>query len=116
METKEIIIDAKNKSLGRTAVEAALCLRGKNKASYLPNVAPETKVKVINVDKAKFTGKKLEMKYYKRYSGYPGNLKIISFQKMLEKDPKAVFKKIVSGMIPKNRLTKKILKNLIIEL
>lgn len=113
---KEIIIDAKDKSLGRVATEAANCLRGKHKADYLPNVAPKISVKVINIGKAKITGNKLEKKTYKKYSGYPGNLRYVSLKKMMEKNPKALFKKVVGGMLPKNKLANRIIKNLNVEI
>ncbi len=111
-----ITIDAKNKSLGRTATEAALALRGKTDVRYLPNVAPKISVKVINISGAKIMPEKAKGKYYKKHSGYPGSLKYIPFLKLWEKNPKMTFKKIVTGMIPKNKLRNKILKNLIVEL
>ncbi len=110
----EIIIDAKNKALGRVASCAATHLMGKNKAGYAPNVSPKTRVKVINLSEAKIIGKKLEQKVYKRHSGYPGNLKSITLGKAMEKNPIAAFKKIVEGMLPKNKLKKIMLKNLIV--
>ncbi len=118
MKTKkdEIIIDAKDKALGRTATEAALHLRGKTSAGYAPNLAPKIKVKVINLSKAKINAEKLEKTFYKRHSGYPGSLKYVSLKKVWEKNPKIAFIKIIRGMLPKNKLRKEILKNLIIEL
>jgi large subunit ribosomal protein L13 len=113
---KEIIIDAKNKSLGRTATEVARNLMAKTSAGYLPHVAPKIRVKVINLSGAKINEKKLEQKTYKRYSGYPGNLKYVSLEKIMEKSPKIAFKKMVSGMLPKNKLKKQILKNLVVEI
>lgn len=112
----EIIIDAKNKSLGRIAAETAKNLMEKTSAAYLPNVTPKTRVKVVNLSGAKTNEKKLEQKTYKSYSGYPGNLKYTSLKKIMEKNPKMAFKRIVRGMLPKNKLQKKILKNLSVEL
>ena len=116
MKTEEIIIDAENRSLGRVAAETASRLRGKTSAKYLPNIAPKTRVKVINLSKIKITGAKLEQKTYKRYSGYPGGLRYISMKKMMEQNPKMLFEKTVKGMLPKNKLMKEILKNLTVEL
>ncbi len=115
-KSETIIIDAKDKSLGRVATEAAVHLRGKARADYAPNLAPKISVKVINLSQSKIGAEKFEKKYYKRYSGYPGGLKSVSVKKIAEKNPKALFVKIVRGMLPKNRLQKGILKNLIIEL
>jgi len=111
----EYIIDAKDKILGRVASEAVLVLRGKKEANFVPNRVFDVKVKIINLDKIKISEKKIKQKNYKRYSGYPGGLKIISLEKMLEKKGiEYVFKKAVMGMLPKNKLQKKIMKNLII--
>jgi large subunit ribosomal protein L13 len=110
-----IIIDAKNKSLGRVASQAARHLSGKMSPAFYPRLLPPAAVKIINASKAKISGKKMNQKFYKRYSGYPGGLKLISLKKILEKDKKAVFKKAVRGMLAKNKLRDKILKNLIIE-
>ena len=112
----EIIIDAKNKALGRTATETALHLRGKTSPDYAPNLAPRIKVKVINISKAKINQEKIEKTFYKRHSGYPGSLKYTSLKKIWEKSPKIAFVKIIRGMLPKNKLRKEILKNLITEL
>lgn len=112
----EIIIDAKNKSLGRIATEAAKNLMAKTNPGYSPGAMPGTRVKVVNLSAAKIIGKKLEQKTYKRHSGYPGSLKYVSLKKTMEKNPRAAFKKIVSGMLPKNKLKNKILKNLTVEL
>lgn len=112
---KEFVIDAEGKSLGRVASEAARILRGKDLTDFQPNIVLPVKVKVINLSKVEIIGKKLEQKTYKRYSGYPGSLKYIPLKKFWEKDPKAAFKKILQGMLPKNKLRKEILKNLTIE-
>lgn len=111
-----IIIDAKNKALGRTAAETAATLRGKKDVHYLPNVTPKMRVKVINLSGAQLIPKKIKQKTYKRHTGYPGNLKSIPLSKLWDKNPKMTFKKIVSGMLPKNKLRNEILKNLVIEL
>jgi len=108
-------IDAKNRPLGRVASETAVLLRGKNSADFQPNLAPKIQVKVLNVDKIKLTGNKFLTKEYQRYSGYPGGLKKIKFQKIFTQKPELVFKKAVEGMLPKNKLKKKFLQNLIFE-
>ena len=112
---KEIIIDAKDRTLGRIATETAHNLMAKSDAGYSPNTAPKIRVKVLNISKAKISGKKIAQTTYKKYSGYPGSLKYLSVKKFWEKNPKMTFKRIVRGMLPKNRLRKGILKNLIIE-
>lgn len=98
------------------ASDVALILRGKRGTEFTPNIAPKIQVKVINLSSAKINQKKIEQKVYKRYSGYPGNLKYIPLKKFMEKNPKTAFKRIVRGMLPGNKLRKQILKNLIVEL
>jgi large subunit ribosomal protein L13 len=110
-----IIIDAKNKPLGRVASEAAVLLRGKNKPNFSPNKIPPIKVKITNSSKAKLTGSKLNQKKYASYSGYPGGLKYIKMKELFERKPEDIFKKAVWGMLPKNKLRKAVIKNLIIE-
>jgi len=112
---KEYILDAKNKSLGRLASETASILRGKKEVDFAPNRVASVKVKIINLDKIKISEKKIEQKYYKKHSGYPGGLKITPLKKALEKKGiDYVFRKTVMGMLPKNKLQSKIIKNLII--
>lgn len=112
MKGKEYIIDAKEKVLGRLAVEAAVLLRGKNAANFLPRLTPQNIVKIINTDQIKFTGKKGKQKIYRRHSGYPGGLKEISLEKLMDKDSCEVLRLAVYGMLPKNRTRDKIIKNL----
>ncbi|MCF7835844.1 MAG: 50S ribosomal protein L13 [Candidatus Marinimicrobia bacterium] len=112
---KEYTIDAKNKVLGRVASQVALILRGKNNASFKPNVVPDIRVKILNVSKVKITGNKMKDKNYQRYSGYPGGLKNIPFHKMFEKSPAKTFTKVVEGMLPKNKLNKKLISNMSFE-
>ncbi len=115
METSEIIIDAKNKALGRVASEAAKNLTAKTIVAYSPSVKSKIRVKVINLSKLKITSKKLGQKTYPKYSGYPGSLKYVSMKKMTEKGYTIIFKHAVEGMLPRNRLKKEILKNLTVE-
>ncbi len=114
-EKKEHIIDAEGKPLGRIASQAAMYLRGKNLTEWRPNVAPKTVVKVLNCDKVKLTGNKFTDKTKKRYTRYPGSLKHQSFAFCFNKSPKDCVKTAIEGMIPRNRLRKVILKNLILE-
>ena len=115
METSEIIIDAKDKALGRVASETAKHLMAKTTAAYLPSVKPKIRVKVINLSKLKITPKKLGQKTYSKYSGYPGGLKYVTMKKFMERGYAVVFKHAVKGMLPNNRLRKEILKNLTAE-
>jgi len=110
---KEYILDAKDKSLGRLASETASILRGKREVDFAPNRLAAVKVKVVNLDKIKISEKKIEQKYYKKHSGYPGGLKITPLKKVLKKKGVAyVFRQAVMNMLPKNKLQKRMIKNL----
>lgn len=109
---KEYKLDAKGKILGRLAVEAAVLLRGKNTADFLPRITPENIVKVYNTDLLKFTGKKPKQKMYRHHTGYPGGLKEMTLEKLMAKDSREVFKLAVYGMLPRNRTRDKIINNL----
>lgn len=116
MENKTLhTIDVKNKVLGRVASEVASILRGKNSPEFQPHIAPDVKVKILNVEEIKLTGNKVKQKTYKRYSGYPGGLKILKFEKEFEKNPQKIFQKAVEGMLARTRIRKQMLKNLIFE-
>ncbi len=104
IDKKWYVIDADGETLGRLASEVAAMLRGKNKPYYTPNIDTGDYVIVINADKIKLTGKKLDQKNYYRYSGYPGGLKITSYRELLDKNPVFVIEKAVKGMLPKNKL------------
>lgn len=110
----EYKIDATNESLGRLASKIAIILRGKNKATYVPNILPKEMVYVTNASKLKLTGKKVDQKTYYRYTGYPGNVKKAIIGELMAKDPASVLKKTVYHMLPENRTRNKIIKNLII--
>jgi large subunit ribosomal protein L13 len=103
---KWYIVDAKDKVLGRMCTTIANKLRGKDKPCFTPHLDCGDFVIVINADKFKFTGNKLEDKKYARHSGYPGGYKERSAKEMLEKHPIEPFKLAVSGMLPKNKLRK----------
>ena len=99
-------IDAANKTLGRISSEIARILQGKHKPIYTPHVDTGDYVIVVNAEKIKLTGKKLADKMYYRHTGYPGGLKAMQASKLLEKDPAALVKKAVKGMMPKNQLNR----------
>jgi len=105
-------IDATNKKLGRLASQIAVFLRGKNQPDFLPYKLSDNKVIVFNTAKIIITGKKFENKKYYRYSGYPGGIKEISFEDLFKKDPNEPLRRAVYGMLPKNKLRDKIIKNL----
>lgn len=109
-----ITIDAAGKSLGRIASEVAHLLRGKGSPDYQPNIVSSQKVIIKNAAKVRVTGKKLLQRTTERYSGYPGGLKNIPYQRSFKKSPSEFIKRAVSGMIPHNRLKKEILKHLTI--
>lgn len=106
------MIDAKDKVLGRLATEVADILRGKNKAQYTPHVDTGDFVVVINAEKVQLTGKKWSQKVYYRHSGYPGGLKSISAEELLQKKPEELIRHAVRGMMPKSRLGRQMLKKL----
>ncbi len=112
MERKTHTIDAAGRILGRLASEIAVLLRGKDKTDFAPYKDIGDIIIVKNVDKLKFTGKKMEQKKYYRHSGYPGGLKEVSLGKLFEKNSAEVFKKAVWGMLPKNKLRAKMIKRL----
>ncbi len=105
-------IDAENQPLGRLASKIAVILRGKNNPNYRPNEMPQEKVTVENIQKIKFTGKKLDQKIYHHYSGYPGGMKERKLKVLFEKQPKRVLWLAVYRMLAPNRLRSKIMKNL----
>lgn len=105
-------IDATDRALGRIASEAAIALRGKNLASFEPSKLPAIDVLVKNLDKAKFTGDKLNQKIYYRYSGYHGGIRGRSLSTLWAKEPAKVLRQMVYRMLPKNRTRDKIIKNL----
>lgn len=112
IERKWYIIDAEGKTLGRLASEVAKILRGKHKPIYTPHVDTGDHVIIINAEKIVLTGKKLEQKYYRYHTGYPGGLREVPYRKLMAENPeKAVFL-AVKGMLPKNRLGRKMIKKL----
>jgi len=112
LEKKWWLIDAEGKVLGRLATEIAVLLRGKKNPKYIDFMDSGDFVVVINAEKVKVTGKKMEQKKYYSHSGYPGGLKEKTLKELLAKKPEEVIKKAVWGMIPKNRLGRSIHKKL----
>ncbi len=108
------LVNAANAVLGRLAPGVAKFLQGKHKAQYAPYLDSGDYVVVINAAKVRLTGKKSQVKEYTRYSGYPGGLKKISFERMLADKPQEVIRHAVSGMLPKNKLRNQWLKKLYI--
>lgn len=106
------IVDAENMTVGRMATTIANVLRGKHKPSYTPHVDTGDYVIVINADKARFTGNKMNDKYYLSHSGYPGGQKSITAKELMEKKPTMVVESAIKGMIPKNKLGRAISKKL----
>lgn len=106
------MIDAKDKILGRLATVIASLLKGKHKTDITPHVDCGDAVIVVNAEKIKVTGNKLEGKLYKRYSGYPGGLRQEPLGHLLERRPTDVLRHAVKGMLPKNKLGTRMLKRL----
>lgn len=115
VERKLHKIDATGEAIGRIASRIAIILRGKNKAEYEPNLDLGDNVLVINIDKLKFTGKKLEQKKYFSYSGYPGGLKTKKMNDLFKKNPAEVLTRAVREMLPANKLRNDMMKRLIIK-
>jgi large subunit ribosomal protein L13 len=107
-----VVMDAENQVLGRLATEAARLLRGKHKPEFTPHLDTGDFVVVVNADKIRLTGNKLEDKTYYRHSGRPGALKSETARERIEKYPERMIQAAVWGMLPKNRLGRKLLRKL----
>ena len=103
------LFDAQGKVLGRLATEIAKTLSGRNKVDYVPHIDGGDFVIVINAEKIRVTGNKLEGKIYHKYSGYPGGISSISLKDLLAKDAGKVIQNAVYGMLPKNKLRDKMM-------
>jgi large subunit ribosomal protein L13 len=112
VEQKWHLVDANGKTLGRLATRVAMLLRGKHKPIYTPHVDTGDFVIVVNAEKITLTGKKWTDKVYIHHSGYPGGLKTITAGKMREKKPERLVTMAVQGMLPKNKLGRKMIKKL----
>ncbi|MFA5514898.1 MAG: 50S ribosomal protein L13 [Desulfuromonadales bacterium] len=106
------VIDLDGLVLGRAATQIAHVLRGKHKPIYSPSVDAGDFVIVLNAEKVKLTGNKLADKMYHHHSGFPGGLKSVTAEKLLEKKPEQVIQKAVKGMLPKNKLGRQMFKKL----
>ncbi|MAK44760.1 MULTISPECIES: 50S ribosomal protein L13 [Spongiibacter] len=106
------VVDAADKTLGRLASEIAHRLRGKHKPEYTPHVDTGDYIVVVNAEKVRVTGKKTTDKIYHHHTGYPGGLKSISFEKLIDKAPERVIQGAVKGMLPKNPLGRAMFKKL----
>jgi large subunit ribosomal protein L13 len=106
------VVDAEGQTLGRLSTEIANRLRGKHKASFTPHVDTGDYVVVINAEKVKVTGRKAQDKMYYHHTGFPGGIKSISFEKLVDKSPERIIEAAVKGMMPKNKLSRAMLAKL----
>lgn len=106
------IVDAADKTLGRLAAEIASRLRGKHKPEYTPHVDAGDYIVVVNAEQVRVTGNKAKDKIYHRHTGYPGGLKSISFEKLIDKAPERTIQNAVKGMLPKGPLGSAMFKKL----
>ena len=114
VEHKWYVIDAEGKALGKVAALAAHVLRGKNKPTYTPHVACGDNVIIVNAEKVKLTGNKLEDKMYYNHSGYPGGLRERNAREMIEDYPEEMMERAIKGMLPKGRLGRAMAKKLFV--
>ena len=112
IERKWYVVDAEGKTLGRLASEVAKVLRGKNKAIFTPHIDTGDYVIVVNADKIKVTGKKMDQKIYYRHSDYVGGMKETTLKEMMNKKPEDVITLAVKGMLPKGPLGRSMIKKL----
>ncbi len=106
VERKWYVVDAEGQTLGRLATQIAAVLRGKTKAQYTPHIDTGDFVVVVNADRIEVTGRKAEQKIYYRHTGYPGGLKEVSYERMMDRKPTEIVRKAVWGMMPKSRLAR----------
>ena len=112
IEREWFVVDAEGRTLGRLASSIASILKGKHKPIYTPHLDCGDYVIVINADKVRVTGRKLDQKLYHRYSGYPGGLSSITLRDQLARYPDRVLQAAVKGMLPKNKLGRRMFKKL----
>ena len=106
------VVDASEYNLGRLATRIATVLRGKHKPMFTPHVDGGDYVIVLNASKVNLTGRKLQHKHYHRYSGFPGGLRSIDAETVRAEDPERMIQQAVKGMLPKNKLSRQIIKKL----
>ena len=114
IERKWYVVDAADQTLGRLTSQVAAILRGKNKPTFTPNVATGDYVIVINADKIKVTGKKMDQKIYYHHSDYVGGMKETTLKEMMAKKPEKVIELAVKGMLPKGPLGRTMYKKLFV--
>ena len=112
IERKWYVVDATDKTLGRLSSQIASVLRGKNKPTYTPSMDTGDYVIVVNADKIKVTGKKMDQKMYYKHSDYVGGMKEATLKEMMAKKPEDVIKLAVKGMLPKGPLGRQMIKKL----
>jgi len=112
VDKKWYVVDAEDKTLGRLASKIATVLRGKHKPEYTPHVDTGDFVIVVNSDKVRLTGNKWDQKIHYRHSQYPGGLKTITYRDLKKKNPNEIIRHAVKGMVPSNKLGKKMMKKL----
>jgi large subunit ribosomal protein L13 len=106
-ERNWLVVDANGQTLGRLATQIADALRGKRKPEYTPHIDTGDFVIVVNAEKVSVSGNKRAAKLYRRHSGYPGGLRVRTFEQMIERRPEEVIRLAVKGMMPRNRLARK---------
>jgi large subunit ribosomal protein L13 len=107
-----VIVDAESAVLGRLCSQVAMVIRGKHKPSYTPHVDCGDNVIIINADKIKLTGNKWNDKEYLSHTGYPGGQRVTTPRRLAEKNPASIIERAVKGMLPKNRLGRRLYTNL----
>ncbi len=112
VERKWYVVDAEGKTLGRLASKVAAILRGKHKPTFTPHVDCGDYVIIVNAEKIQVTGKKRTDKVYYRHSGYPGGLKATTFEQMIARRPERVLELAIKGMLPHNRLGRRMYRKL----
>lgn len=112
VETRWHVVDAAGRPLGRVATEVAHLLRGKYRPTFTPHMDNGDYVIVVNASEVQVTGNKSQQKLYRRHTGYPGGLREIPFAKLITQHPERVMQQAVKGMLPHNRLGRKLLKHL----
>ncbi|MEZ4320197.1 MAG: 50S ribosomal protein L13 [Myxococcota bacterium] len=112
VERNWYVVDASEHELGRLATRIATVLRGKHKPEFTPHVDTGDFVIVVNASQVKLSGRKLDTKHYHRYSGHPGGLKSIDARTVRENDPERMIRQAVKGMLPKNILSRQLIKKL----
>jgi large subunit ribosomal protein L13 len=111
-QDKWYVIDANEQVLGRIATRAATILSGKHRPQYAPFLITGDHVIIVNADKMKMTGQKLDQKFYRHHTLYPGGLREISARKLFQTKPETIIREAILGMLPKNKLRKRMVKRL----